>query len=57
MRNVRTRANSVDHPSPNLCLRETMVNTDKNQTQKQTNLSHVLSQSAKSALVKTHGIR
>jgi len=31
MRTVRTCANSVDHPRPNLCLKETMVNTDKNQ--------------------------
>ena len=31
MRNVRTCANSVDRLGPNLCLKETMVNTDKNQ--------------------------
>jgi len=36
MRNVRTCANSLDRLRPNLCLKETMVNTDKNQI----NLGH-----------------
>jgi hypothetical protein len=31
MRNVRTCAKTVDRPRPILGLKETMVNTDKNQ--------------------------